>query len=169
MTYNKIELINVKPIQPTIIEAEIKGFMQFGSIKDETGDISDEVNRIQEIINEEIKKAMPIVAEKLGLALDAAMMSAIWNWSDGSRDIIDTGELMRSRNIAIQDNKLIISYNVPYFGIVHFGGYVAPYGNSKTKKMYLPARPWVTAVIYGGAVPAFDFEAAYREALAAIM
>ena len=169
--YNKIDLAaNVKPIPPTVIKGDLKGFMEFDRVDVKIGDIGDDLSRIKNTIDAEIKKALPIVAQKLGAALDIAMMSSAWNWSSGTRDIVDTGELMRSRSITIQGNTLIISYNVPYFGIVHFGGYIAPYGNEKAQKVYIPARPWITAVTQGnGPVPAFNFEEAYREALSAIL
>ncbi len=118
-------------------------------------------------VEEAIKIANEIIAQRLGEALDAAIDSAVWAWgADGPRDIYDTGKLKASRQISINSNKIVISYNVPYAGIVHFGGYILPYGNPNAKKVYLPARPWVDSVVLGGGpVPKFDFESIYTQAI----
>lgn len=119
-------------------------------------------------IEKGIDEASQIVASKLGEALDDAMESAVWRWNGGSRDIIDTGELKASRSITVISNRIEISYNVPYAGIVHYGGYILPYGNPNASKVYLPARPWVDSVVLGrGPVPQFDFEAIYIAAIEA--
>jgi hypothetical protein len=119
-------------------------------------------------IEEGIENASMIVAEKLSEALDNAMESAVWNWNGGARDIIDTGELRDSKSVKVQGNRIEISYNVPYAGLVHYGGYILPYGNQSAQKVYLPARPWVDSVILGrGPIPQFDFEAIYAAAIEA--
>lgn len=119
-------------------------------------------------IKKGINNANEIIASRLGDALDAALTSTVWEWRDGgTRDIIDTGKLLASRDIQVIGDRIQISYNVPYAGIVHFGGYVLPYGNPNAQKVYVPARPWVDSVILGnGPVPAFDFESIYKEAIA---
>lgn len=118
-------------------------------------------------MEEGVKIANEIIAQKLGEALDAAIDSAVWKWRDGGpRDIYDTGKLKASRNISINSNKIVITYDVPYAGIVHFGGYILPYGNPNAKKVYLPARPWIDSVVIGGGpVPKFDFESIYVQAI----
>lgn len=117
-------------------------------------------------IEKGIQQANEIIATKLSDALDEAMMSAVWSWNKGSRDIVDTGELMRSKNITVDGNRINISYNVPYAGLVHYGGYIAPYGNRSIEKVYIPARPWVDSVVLGGGpTPQFDFEKIYTEAI----
>ncbi len=91
----------------------------------------------------------------------------MWAWRDGgARDIIDTGKLKASRKITVEGRRIDISYDVPYAGIVHFGGYILPYGNPNAEKVYLPARPWVDSVALGGGpVPKFDFERIYAETI----
>jgi hypothetical protein len=118
-------------------------------------------------IEEGIDRANQIVAAELGLALDEALDAAVWAWRDGgARDIIDTGKLKASRKITVEGRRIDISYDVPYAGIVHFGGYILPYGNPNAEKVYLPARPWVDSVALGGGpVPKFDFERIYAETI----
>jgi phage gpG-like protein len=126
-------------------------------------------NAFDSIENEIINRAAKVsdyIIQKLGEALDAAMKSSIWAWENGTRDIIDTGKLMSSRKIIMNGNTIEISYDVPYFGIVHFGGYIVPYGNVNAQKVYVPARPWITSTLEGnGPIQQFDFGKAYQEAL----
>lgn len=108
-------------------------------------------------------KATDIIIDGLGLALDQAMMATVWNWTNDQRDIIDTGKLMNSRSIKKTGNGFTITYSQPYAGIVHYGGYIQPYGNPKAAKFYYPGRPWIESVLNGGGlVPQFDFEGAFR-------
>lgn len=118
-------------------------------------------------IEEGISDANKIIAEKLGEALDQAMEAAVWAWNDGaSRDIIDTAALKASRRITVESSRLSITYDLPYAGLVHYGGYILPYGNKNAQKVYVPARPWVEAVVVGGGpVPKFDFESIYIDAI----
>ena len=111
-------------------------------------------------------KATPQVFRELGNQLQANMKAGSWGWRDGSRDIVDTGELMESQSITVSGFSANISYNSPYAAITHYGGYIYPYGNTNATKVYLPARPWITATIEGGGpVPVFDFYAAYLRAI----
>lgn len=116
---------------------------------------------------EGIDRANQIIAQRLGEALDDALESAVWGWREGgSRDIIDTGKLKRSRQIVVEGKNIRISYDVPYAGLVHFGGYILPYGNEYAEKIYVPGRPWLDSVILGGGpVPKFDFESIYEQAI----
>lgn len=86
------------------------------------------------------------IVETLRPALDAAL-DASWNWRTGSRDIVDTGALKNSLSISTSGNKISISYSSPYAGITHYGGYIRPYGNPYAEPVYLPARPWIDAVL----------------------
>ena len=105
-----------------------------------------------------------IIAE-IGSALDQAMTASTWNWPTGARDIIDTGALKASRSIKKAGNGFTISYNQPYAAIVHYGGYIQPYGNPNAPKFYFPPRPWIESVLNGsGSIPQFDFESAFRKA-----
>ncbi len=110
-------------------------------------------------------KATDMIISELGQALDAAMGAVIWDWPSGSRDIVDTGALRNSLSIKKAGNGFTISYNQPYAAIVHYGGYILPYGNPNATKFYLPPRPWVDSVLNGsGSIPQFDFEGAFRKA-----
>jgi hypothetical protein len=111
-------------------------------------------------------KATSQVVEALGLALDQAMMTT---WPPQG-DIIDTSRLKNARQITNKGNVIDIRYDVPYFGIVHFGGYIQPYGNKNAEKVYIPARPWITYTVEGGGpVPKFDAEAVYEKALSSLL
>ena len=110
-------------------------------------------------------KATDIIISELGAALDAAMNNASWSWPSGARDIVDTGALRSSRSIKKAGNGFTIVYNQPYAAIVHYGGYIQPYGNPDAAKFYFPGRPWIESVLNGGGpVPQFDFEKAFNQA-----
>ncbi len=98
--------------------------------------------------------------------LDAAMASSIWQTIGGTGDIVDSGELKNSLEVRAERGKITIQYKEDYAMLVHHGGYIAPYGNLNVEKIYLPPRPWVHSVLYGGVpVTPVDFPAVYREAL----
>ena len=110
-------------------------------------------------------KATDMIIAELGSALDAAMGASTWNWPSGARDIIDTGALRNSLSIKKAGNGFTISYNQPYAAIVHYGGYIQPYGNPSAAKFYFPPRPWIDSVLNGsGSIPQFDFEGAFKKA-----
>lgn len=83
-------------------------------------------------------------------ALDYAVSSSVWGWRNGSRDIVETGALRDSLRFASSGDGFEFWYDSPYAGLVHYGGYVKPYGNSKIDAVYIPGRPWVDAVMVGG-------------------
>lgn len=106
------------------------------------------------------------VVTKLIAALDAAMSSNIWNKIGETGDIIDSGALKRSLEVTVKQGLITINYNQDYAALVHYGGYIAPYGNSNIEKVYLPPRPWVQSVLFGGGpVTVFNFSEVYKEAL----
>lgn len=109
-----------------------------------------------------INKASMLAAADLKAALDDALTSNVWQTPKGTTDIYDTGELLQSGTVTISDEGIRIAYDAPYAALVHYGGYVTPYGNTSTAKVYLPPRPWVNAVLNGGGpVPQFDFSKYY--------
>lgn len=83
---------------------------------------------------------------ELKTKLDAALRAS-WGWSSGSRDIIDTGELARSFSMSTGSDQISFGYSSEYAGLVHYGGYIRPYGNPNADLVYLPARPWIDAVL----------------------
>lgn len=91
---------------------------------------------------------------KLEGVVDAALTDAIstaqWKAYDGTTvDIVDTGALRDSQKVQVQGNSLVITYDVPYANLVHFGGYVIPYGNSFADRVFIPARPWTSIITDG--------------------
>jgi phage gpG-like protein len=123
-------------------------------------------NEINKRIALAVNRATLRITVELKEALDEALRSNVWQWSDGIRDIYETGELLESGKVVITDQTITVIYDKPYAALVHYGGYITPYGNMSAEKVYLPARPWISAVLYGGGpVPRFDFERYYREAI----
>lgn len=114
-----------------------------------------------------INRANRRIAVDLKQALDAAMRSSNWPTpTTPSADIYETGELLESGTVRVTPNGVHISYDAPYAALVHYGGYINPYGSQSTR-IYLPARPWVDSVLRGGAgIPAFDFGRYYAEEIA---
>jgi hypothetical protein len=114
-----------------------------------------------------IKLGNERVVPALREALDGAMSSSIWAWnSGGTRDIVDTGKLRDSLMIQSSTSGFNVSYGAPYAALVHYGGYIQPYGNANIDKVYIPARPWANSVLLGdGPVPIFDWQAVYRDAI----
>ena len=124
-----------------------------------------EINNLPSDLRKAADKATDIIITELGAALDAAMAASAWSWPSGAGDIIDTGTLRSSRSIKKTSNGFTIAYNQPYAAIVHYGGYIQPYGNPSAAKFYFPPRPWIDAVLNGnGPVPQFDFESAFKKA-----
>jgi len=111
-----------------------------------------------------INRASARVTRDLKDALDKAMLSSAWPTISGRADIYDTGELLQSGKVLVSGNGITIVYDAPYAALVHYGGYIVPYGNASAEKVYLPPRPWVEAVLNGGGpVPKFDFVGLYKE------
>lgn len=117
-----------------------------------------------------VQQAMEVGLENVRLdiarLLPLAMQSGSWGFSNGSRDIIDTGALMRSMQVTISGSSIDITYGEPYAALVHYGGYIQPYGDKSATPVYLPARPWVDAVLNGGGpVESIDYYNIYKKAL----
>lgn len=110
-------------------------------------------------------EALSITANDLDKAIRDAMSRSEWDLRNGSSgDIIDTGTLRDGMEVSIGGNGVInIVNDVPYAALVHYGGYIVPYGSQRAKRVYLPARPWVRAVLdgFGG----YDIAIIYRNAL----
>lgn len=110
-----------------------------------------------------INRASERIAKDLQAALKDALRSSVWRTPDGTDDIFDTGELLESGTVTVTSSGLTISYSAPYAALVHYGGYINPYGNASAK-VYLPPRPWVDSVLNGGGpVPQFDFVSYYKQ------
>lgn len=106
------------------------------------------------------------VVTDLIAALDVAITANIWQTIGGTDDIIDSGALRNSLEVTAAQGRITIEYGEVYAALVHYGGYIAPYGNPNIEKIYIPPRPWVESVLRGGGpVDAIDFPRIYREAL----
>lgn len=99
-----------------------------------------------------LEKALDLreVAEIAASELDSALRQAIQSssWATGE-DIVDSGELLNSQKVSVSGETINIEYDVDYAALVHYGGYITPYGNENAKKVFIPARPWVQAVLDG--------------------
>lgn len=123
-----------------------------------------ETKKMQMAVNKAItkgaQKGATYVEKSLREALDASINSE-WSWTNGSRDIVDTGKLRSSLEIkAVFSQTKVgfqISYNTPYAAFVHYGGVIKPYGNPNAADVVIPGRPWVQAVLEGSnGQPKFD-------------
>lgn len=122
--------------------------------------------QILSAFKEGVNDATRRVVIDLKAALDEAMRSNTWRVPSGTGDIIDSGALLESGEVRAGPDGVEISYSAPYAALVHYGGYIFPYGNQSTR-VYLPPRPWVDAVLRGdGPVKGFDLEKYYREEIA---
>lgn len=112
------------------------------------------------------ERGVQAVANAVNVHLDS-MMASNWGWIDGSRDIIDTGELRDSAQIGTDGRRISVSYNTPYANLVHYGGYIYPYGNVNIERVYLPGRPWVDATfgIADGPMGPVDWMTVYKQAV----
>lgn len=112
--------------------------------------LSKKLKDIPKEILENHHKAMEFVANKLSQALDEAIMASVWQWTDDTRDIYDTGELMESKDVTYNrvTGSIMIEYGADYAGIVHEGGYVAS-GYNPDVLIYYPGRPWIRATLEG--------------------
>lgn len=121
------------------------------------------INDINKRLATAINRASTRITRELKDALDKAILSNVWPTISGTADIYDTGELLQSGKVLVSGNGITIIYDTPYAALVHYGGYVVPYGNASAEKVYLPPRPWVEAVLNGGGpVPKFDFVSLYK-------
>lgn len=116
------------------------------------------IRRFQAAINRATKRA----AIELKRALDDVMKNGDWGIGGNDNDLYDTGQLMESGSVVVDDSGIKIVYTAPYAALIHYGGYVNPYGRTDAR-IYLPPRPWVEAVLNGnGSVKKFDLESYYR-------
>jgi hypothetical protein len=122
------------------------------------------IDLAQRLQNATNRASERIVAD-LKDALDSALRSGVWSTLSGTADIYDTGELLESGSVTLSGDVLTVAYDAPYAALVHYGGYINPYGNT-TSRVYLPPRPWVDSVLRGGGpVPQFDFQSYYLQEL----
>jgi len=124
-------------------------------------DLSILVKQFPDAVDNAHSKTLRFVAEELEIALGVAMETNAWSWDYGDGDIVDTGALRDSVNVAVIGDSIRVSYGEEYAAIVYYGGYIHPYGNPRVQ-IYMPPRPWVNAVLNGGGpVPQFNVAEVY--------
>jgi len=138
-----------------------------GALKQLTGNIR------TDFIKEMTKGASNLQNELYGVVL-SNIETPMWPWrnpqnnriagsllnEDSSpRDIVDTGRLQNSNVVQVKflqsGFKLEIRNKQPYSGIVHWGGYIRPYGNYAAEKVWVQGRPWI--LISMGIVPSGNY------------
>lgn len=155
------DLIPSKFTRSTISgSASIKGLVNI-SVKNIPGD------QILAGFERAINRASNRIKADMEIALRAAMLANAWKTPSGQADIYDTGELLSSGTVTVDSDGITISYDAPYAALVHYGGYINPYGN-QSARVYLPPRPWVESVLNGGGpVPQFDIASYYEQEIRA--
>ena len=126
--------------------------------------------RVSKALSKGTQKASSYVEKNLKIALDKAMTS-MWTWTEGSRDIVDTGKLKNSLKITAIFNQTKVSwqiqYRTPYAAFVHYGGVIKPYGNKNARDVLIPARPWIQAIMEGShGQEKFDIKTPFDEGMA---
>lgn len=114
--------------------------------------------------------------------LDQALEANIWSWprstlrkngstAGGTRNIVDTGALKASKSVRTKylQTKTVfqISYKAPHAALVHYGGYILPYGDVSRSPVYVPGRPWIEAVLTGeqAGVPFLEVDVIMKESI----
>jgi len=86
------------------------------------------------------------------------------------RNIVDSGDLKQSRQFDFNRQSMIAKYswNTSYAAAVYFGATIHPFQN-KNKTVTTPGRPWVAAVLEGGAssVPVYPVAANLKKFITA--
>lgn len=164
---NKIEKLatQLKKIDAKKIEKEVRFGGGLGTVGMEWKWTESGIADISRSLEEAHQEAIRSLQGPLSDYLDA-MMSAGWGWSDGSRDIIDTGTLKNSGRVVVTGDNIVVTYSADYANLIHYGGYIQPYGNLNIEKVYIPGRPWISATfgLAPGPLPPFDIGAAYEDA-----
>lgn len=126
-----------------------------------------------------LRQADGVIKSGLAEALNNAMESNTWGWrADGTtfrkngevatspRNIVDTGALKKSLRLNIGMGNINIAYREPYSRMVHYGGYIVPYGNPNATKVYMPPRPWILSTLNGeNGIPKYPIAQIYRDAI----
>lgn len=128
---------------------------------------TDGASSIIDKVEEATDIALSIIATEIGGYLDSAMTSSIWGGNDP--DIVDSGKLRNSLTITRSGSSIIISYDEPYAKLIHYGGYIIPYGNENADRKYIEGKPWVDSIIFGdGPIARYDYQEAYNRAISSV-
>lgn len=145
------------------------------------------------------RDASRVVFSQLNGRFLAAMNEPVWNWprnlptrklkgatvreklasylaGDGiapgfKRNIIDIGSLRQSYTFDLSGTTAEYRWTAAYAGYVHDGANIFPWGNRR-RRVYLPPRPWTSAVLgtvrvdgITPYIPADEFERIFRRLL----
>lgn len=115
-------------------------------------------------VNLVLSKFTQIVISELTIRIKEAFYQV---WPSTSSDIISSGELLDSLNIQITTKGLSITFDAPYASIIHYGGYIVPYGNKNAERVYLAPRPFLDVILgrANGPVSSYDFQDALTRAI----
>ena len=130
-------------------------------------DASKAIKITMDAIEDSVRRWQEIVSREILVYLNEAMSSTAW---PSGTDIIDTGELRDSVSISISGSNIEVSYDVAYANLVHYGGYIMPYGNTRANMVYIEGRPWAESVLFGGGpFKQYDYAEAYSRALSSVL
>ena len=149
-----------RKLKVALPEFDVKYSDGFDLLKDDLEDQVKLIDLLDDVLEDFYYQAIEEKLSDLSLALDEAMESPVWDWDDGTRDIIDTGALKASKQVTFNraTGSLSINYSEPYANLVHFGGYIRS-GYNPEVHIYIPPRPWVDAVLDGGyGIERFPFD-----------
>lgn len=113
------------------------------------GAIRTEIRR-DNSLEKEYKKVISKALRDVIKLIDAELIRAIESRGWESGPIIDSGELLRSSRVERSGDVIRLLNDVPYAALIHYGGYVQPYGNPNARPVYIPGRPWIEGVLKGG-------------------
>ena len=139
--------------------------VQLGTRIKGSGDGLSKARKLREGLKESPKEFAAILDKILREAINAG----IWRLRNGGTgDIIDSGKLLGSQRVISDGSSIQISYGVPYAGLIHYGGYIVPYGDRKQRPIFIPARPWVSTVL-GSQFNGYDMDRIYADIIERII
>lgn len=101
-------------------------------------------------LEKEYKRVINKALREVIRLVDAELIRAIESGGWASGPIVDSGKLLRSSRVERNGNSIRLLNDVPYAALIHYGGYVRPYGNPNARPVYIPGRPWIEGVLKGG-------------------
>jgi hypothetical protein len=112
--------------------------------------------------------AAKVVFTELNGRFQAAIGSKVWTWprSPSPRNIVDTGALRQSNSFGVSQYEGVFRWTTNYASFVHEGATIKPYGNPKAKSVYLPPRPWTSAVLgteQVAGIDKYDFATRFKD------